>query len=110
MITKSVIENMINEADLEKKGRIIGRACIVLFKRQTDSEKAANTTNVENMEGFTSSDARQGSITAKYFLKHGKLEEWQVKQWTKINVKGTMRIAKYHRQLNEAAIQKKGAA
>lgn len=107
-ITKQVLEIMITEADVERKARIIGRACLALFRRQTEDEKAANTTTHTNRKGFTQSDARQGSITAKYFIKHGTLQDWQVAQWVRQEARGNMRISKYWRQLDEEARARRG--
>lgn len=103
MITKRILENMIIEANPEKRARIVGRACLALFRRQTQDEQVANTTNHTNMRGFTQGDARQGSITAKYFIKHGTLQDWQINQWIKREARGNMRISKYWRQLDQEA-------
>ncbi len=81
---------------------VVGRACVALFNRQTEAEQARNDTEVLNDEGFSGSDARQGSLTAKYYLKHKRLEAWQVEQWTK-EWRGRPRLAKYWKQLNEVA-------
>ena len=106
LVTKSGLQNMIENAEPHKRAQIIGRACVVLFNRQTEDEQNTDQTRHDNMRGFTSGDAKSGSLTAKSFLKHRDLRDWQVERWTKKNVKGTMRIAKYWRQLNEAAIAK----
>lgn len=106
MITKNSLYMMIVNADAEKVQHIIGRALVALFNRQIDAEKADNTTKMTNYRGFAQNDARQGSITAKYYIKHGKLLDWQVQAWTKRNVKGTLRIQKYWRQLDEVAREK----
>ena len=45
----------------------IGRALVHLFRRQTEDEQESNSTRHDNQRGFTSSDARRGSITAKYY-------------------------------------------
>jgi hypothetical protein len=109
MITKDSLTKMIVEANPEKQARIVGRACLVLFKRQTESERQANTTNVENSVGFTASDARTGSLTAKSFLKFNTLQPWQVERWLQVDRRGTMRIAKYWKQLDQAARAKAAA-
>lgn len=109
MITKGSLFMMIANADAEKVQHIIGRALVALFNRQIDAEKSDNDTKVTNNRGFAQNDARQGSITAKYYLKHGKLLDWQVQAWTKRNVRGTMRIQKYWRQLDEVAREKAAA-
>lgn len=90
----------------EKRIQVIGRALVVLFNRQTNSEKDTNSTNLNNMRGFTSGDAHSGCLTAKYFLKHKTLTAWQVDAWMKIGKSGYPRITKYWRQLDEAAKQK----
>jgi hypothetical protein len=84
----------------------IGRALVLLFQRQTDPEQRDKTTKMHNLRGFTPADAKQGSLGALYYLKHRRLEAWQIEQWTKINRKGRTRIGKYHRQLDEEAVKK----
>ena len=103
IVTQNYIENFVATKSPEKVAQFIGRALVVVFNNQTESEKTVNTTNVDNGVGFTGADAHSGSITAKYFLKHGTLLDWQVERWTKRNRKGTMRFAKYWRQLDAAA-------
>lgn len=85
----------------------IANALVVLFDNQVEDEKKHNVTNHHNMKGFRGSDARQGCICAKTFLKHGSLAEFQIDMWLKPNAKGEPRILKYHRQLNEAALARK---
>jgi len=106
IVTKESLFKMIETADELKKAQIVGRACLVLFNRQLEDEKQANTTTTTNYKGFTQADARQGSITAKYFIKNKTLLDWQVAQWLKPDVRGTPRIVKYWKQLDEAAKQK----
>jgi hypothetical protein len=43
-------------------------------------------------------------------LKHKTLQPWQVERWLKVDCRGTMRIAKYWKQLDEAAREKAAAA
>lgn len=81
----------------------IGRALVAIFRHQTEVEKSSNTVTFRNGIGFTQADARTGSISAKYFLKHGTLEEWQLKIWNGLNKKGQPRIVKYAGQLNNIA-------
>lgn len=83
----------------------IGKALVAIFERQTESEKQSNTTDKWNTIGFAGCDAKSGSITAKYFIKHHTLLDWQIEQWTR-DYKGSPRITKYHRQLNEIALEK----
>ena len=81
----------------------IGRALVVVFNNQTDTEQKINETTKHNDIGFTGADAHGGSITAKYFLKHHNLLDWQIERWTKKNSRGIPRIAKYWKQLDVAA-------
>ena len=111
IVTKASLTSMIRTAASEEQlARIIGRACLALFKRQTEAERADNNVKVQNNRGFMPQDAKKGSITAKYFIKHGTLMDWQVRQWTNVNEKGEMRIVKYWRQLNEEAVARKAAS
>jgi len=110
MLTKHSLEQMIGEANADKQARIVGRACVALFKRQTEDEKQSNNATHLNLRGFTKGDARQGSITAKYFIKHGTLQPWQVAMWLKVEKRGNLRITKYWRQLQQTAAEKAQAA
>ena len=105
-VTKYSLQMLLDNADEAKKAQIIGRALVVLFKRQTEHEKQVNTTNVHNNVGFTSGDGRSGCISAKSFIKHGTLADWVVAKWMKPGKTGYARIVKYHAQLNEAAERK----
>lgn len=109
IITKTGLQDMIWRADDERRMHLIGRALIVLFNFQTEDERDVNDTRHHNGMGFRGADARSGSITAKYYIKHKRLLDWQIDMWMKPNKKGDMRIAKYHKQLNVAA-NKKAAA
>jgi hypothetical protein len=106
LITKESLAEMINNASPERKVQIVGRAMVALFNRQVAVEQVRNEAVLVNFRGFCSQDARQGCITAKYFLKHGKLEGWMIDQWTKCDRRGTPRLVKYWRQLNEVAEEK----
>lgn len=103
IVTKDWINTYIATASPEKVEIMVGRALVGLLGRQTGEEQAANTTNTENGIGFTGADAYSGGLTAKSFIKNGGLQPWQVAKWTKLNDKGSARLAKYHRQLNEIA-------
>jgi hypothetical protein len=105
LVTKESFIALLNNEDPNFVKAVIGRALVVLFNNQTEDERKTNDTNHENGEGFTGADSRSGCISAKYFIKHGTLEDWMVEQWTKQRAHGP-RIAKYWRQLNDAAIRK----
>lgn len=99
LVTKEFIKTKLEE-NAEK---LIGRALSAILKYQTDVESTNNITKDFNGVGFTKSDSRTGTLTAKYYLKHGKLEEWQLKLWKGLNKKGEPRILKYADQLNRIA-------
>ena len=103
IVTKQSLQSMLSNPNREYVGRVIGRALVALFKRQTKDEQAINATEVHNKVGFTGADARSGSITAKYFMRHGKLQNWQIDRWLKQDKNGSPRLVKYHKQLNEIA-------
>lgn len=90
----------------EKPELIIGRALVAIFNNQTAEEQSSNVTKFNNGVGFTQSDARIGAITAKYYLKHKTLLDWQVRNWCKPNKKGDPRIVKYAGQLDQIAKRK----
>jgi hypothetical protein len=107
IVTKQSLLTML-QTSRERQAQVVGRALVALFLRQTEDEKDANKTNHDNDVGFQHSDAKRGSITAKYFLKHGTLLDWQVEPWlAPQGNKGYPRIAKYSRQLNEIALAKR---
>lgn len=108
VVTRDSLAQMIHQAqavgDIAKVHRIVGRALVRLFERQTADEKQHNDTENLNTVGFSSSDGRNGSITAKTFLKHGRLTDRQLEEWTAPwRQTGYPKICKYHRQLNEIA-------
>jgi hypothetical protein len=86
----------------------IGRALVHLLNRQTEDEKATNQTRHHNNRGFTSGDGRRGAITAKFYLKHRNLLDWQIAYWRERDAKGRTRIGKYYRQIQEEAMKKAG--
>lgn len=102
-VTRKSLQAMLDNNNPEYVAAVIGRALVVLFNNQTRDEKSMNATNQDNGIGFTGADAHSGSITAKYFIKHHSLMDWQVDRWTKPAASGYARLAKYHKQLNEAA-------
>lgn len=101
LVTRASLMILLN--DEAKRQHVIGRALIVLFERQTTSERAANVTNNHNSIGFTGADGRSGCLSAKYYLKHKTLLPWQIDRWMKLGSSGFPRITKYWRQLDEAA-------
>jgi hypothetical protein len=106
IVTKDSIKKLLEERD---PAHVVGRALVVIFQRQTKNEQADNQTSERNDVGFTGFDGKGGSLTAKSYLKRGTLQDWQIKKWTKIGKDGYPRICRYHKQLNEAAIEKQNA-
>lgn len=102
-VTKEYIESYLSNNSRDRCAHFLGRALVVMFRNQTADEQATNETREHNGVGFTGADAHSGTISAKYYLKHGTLQDWQIERWLKRNANGTMRIAKYWRQLDEAA-------
>ena len=103
IVTRESLRTMLlnpNRAYVEK---VAGRALVVLFRNQTATEQHANTTNNDNGVGFTGADARSGSLTAKYYMKHQHLTDWQLDAWLRAGKTGYPRICKYWAQLDRAA-------
>lgn len=109
IVTKDSLSKML--ANPDKRQLVIGRALVCLLARQKQDEQQCADTRHRNGIGFAPCDAYSGTLTAKYFLKHGSLLEWQIEKWMQPSGrKGEPRLLKYTRQLNEAAIEKaKGA-
>lgn len=107
IITPQILADMLTNASPERRIHIVGRALVGLFHRQTEDERANNTVAHDNGRGFMSCDSIGGSLTAKSYIKRGTLQDWQVEKWTRPARNGLPRLAKYARQLNEIAIEKK---
>lgn len=106
LVTHESLQAMLSNTDPVFVTKVVGRALVVLMDNQTRDEKASNATNVDNGIGFTGADAFTGCLTAKSFLKHGTLQDWQVAKWTKPGKNGFSRLTKYWRQLDAAAVAK----
>ena len=100
LVTRESLQALIERSPEQ----VVGRALVAIFRAgQTEDERSGNTTTVDNGIGFSGADARSASITAKYFIKHGRLLDWQVEQWTKLAKNGYPRLCKYTKQLNAIA-------
>jgi len=107
LVTRDSLQHMLENQNSAYVQAVVGRALVALFNRQTEDEQGENSTKEHNGRGFTGTDARSGSMTAKFFLKHKRLEDWQVEKWTrKSETTGYSRLVKYHSQLNAIAITK----
>lgn len=106
IVTKDSLKAMLANPNKEFVARVVGKALVHIYNRQTEAEKAHDVTQQDNGIGFTGADAFSGSMTAKYFMKHNSLQDWQIEKWTKQDRKGYPRICKYHKQINEEANKK----
>lgn len=103
IVTKDSLQKMLDSEDRNYVKHVVGRALVVLFNNQTSSEQTENTTNHLNMIGFTGADGHGGCLTAKFYLKHNTLLDWQLEKWLKRGKSGYSRLTKYHKQLNKSA-------
>lgn len=106
IVSKGDISRYINTKTPEQVAQYVGRALVVLFNNQERDEQRDNDVRHRNDIGFAACDGKRGCLGAKSYLKNRTLAEWQVEQWTRPDKKGYPYIAKYHRQLNEAALKK----
>lgn len=107
IVTRDTIRTMLRNPNPHYVENVVGRALVALLQRQTKDEQRANDTREHNGVGFSGADARSGTLTAKTFIRDGKLLDWQVARWTKPAKNGYPRLAKYAKQLNEIALEKK---
>lgn len=103
--TLKVLKSQIIKA-LATNDRAIGRALVVLNNRQTTGEQQTQATREHNGRGFQPAHAYMGTSMAKFYQRTNYLSPKQLAYWRKPNAKGDMRIARYWRQLAEAAIAK----
>jgi hypothetical protein len=104
IVTKEKLNEMLNNEEIRM--RVIGRALVHLRNRQTQDEQIEEKTKHSNLRGFQPADARMGTSMASYYERFGKLSEKQQSYWMIRNCKGTMRLSKYWRQLDEEAKKK----
>lgn len=106
LVTRESLQAMLDAADQKQRAKIIGRAVYRLYQRQTAAEQNSKATTDHNSIGFASCDAEVGTRIAESFLKYGTLLPWMVDLWMKPDARtGFPRICKYHRQLNEVAVE-----
>jgi hypothetical protein len=108
VVTKESFTALVTRGDAVAM-HAIGKALVHLLRRQTDDEQRNNDVKYHNEMGFTPADGRSGCIGAKYYIKHGCLQDWQINMWLKPNKKGTPRIAKYWKQMDEEAKKKQAS-
>ena len=72
--TRDQISNLINSND-----RAVERGILAIYKRQTDMEKAAHSTQHNNGVGFSAAHARKGTYMAKWILNGNSLNgKWLI--------------------------------
>ena len=106
IVSKEKFIEILTKSSSKRQIQAIGRALVHIYNRQTEDEKESKDTKYNNGIGFTGADAYSGAMTARFFLKHGTLADWQVNKWMKLNSKGEPRLAKYWKQINEEAVRK----
>lgn len=103
IVTKESLKKMLSNPDMTYIQTVLGRGLMVLYRNQTDDERIQDNTLVNNGVGFNSSDAKSGTLTAKFYKRHHRLEDWMSAKWLKLDKNGYPRLCKYHKQLNIAA-------
>lgn len=106
LVTKESLQKLLSNRNPRFVEVVVGKALVCLYERQTASEQDSACTKVVNGAGFTSYDAVLGTKVAKTWLRDRRLAPWMVMAWLKQNKKGFARLAKYHKQLNEIALEK----
>lgn len=106
LVTKQSMVELLARPNKQFVETVIGRAIAGLYARQTAEEQNNHNTKTANGVGFTSFDADVGSRTAEYWKNTGKLEPWMVRYWTKLSSAGFPSLSRYHRQLNDIALEK----
>jgi hypothetical protein len=102
---KLVTRESLRELVAKDAAKVVARALIVIYERQTSEEQSQAVTKVRNGVGFSGADAEVGTRCAVAALA-GKLEPWMLKIWSSVTSTGFPKICKYARQLNEIAEQK----
>lgn len=98
MLNKETIIRM-----LETNDQAVARALVVLTSRQTDDEKAAETTRYLNGRGYRPCHAKMGASMSKFYERNGYLSPKQIAYWRCRDKTGSMRIGIYAGQLLEVA-------
>lgn len=86
----------------------VGRALVLLNRRQTFAEQRSKEVLRHNGVGFTPTDAELGTDMANFYTRNNYLTPKQLQYWRKPNVQGIPRIAKYWKQLLDDAKKRHG--
>jgi len=107
MDNREWLSDFIATKDEDSVARLVGLVLDELYSRQTEAEKAAAVTKVDNAIGFTAFDAKSGTADAEAFRRYGRLSSRRVERWTRKSKKGVPRICKYHAQINKEELESK---
>lgn len=100
IVTSAVLVQLIKTHGAAK---VISRAIVAIYGRQTAEEKSGEATIANNGVGFTAYDARVGTLTAKHWLATNSLEPWMINYWMKETKQGYPKICRYAKQLDQIA-------
>lgn len=107
LVTRESIKAACASDNAAYRAAFVVRAVNAIYARQTQDEQSNGITVVNNGIGFASCDAFLGKITSEGFKKWGKPSPALVDKWCAIGKNGFPRLAKYHSQLNQIAVDKK---
>ena len=106
LVTRDSLTEMLKSNNPKYVEAVVGKAMLALYNRQTEEEQSTEHTKVSNGIGFSAFDAELGTKVAKAWKANKHLDPWMVFPWLKKNKNGVPRLARYHRQLNEIALEK----
>lgn len=110
LVTRESIKAACASDNAAYRSAFVVRAVNAIYARQTQDEQSNGITVVNNGIGFASCDAFLGKITSEGFKKWGKPSAALVDKWCAIGKTGFPRLAKYHSQLNQIALDKQKKA
>lgn len=102
IVTKEYLVSKIKD----NPNKVVGRALLAIYKRQTGTERQLRKTKIRNGVGFSKPDARIGSQGAYYYMNFSSLPDWLLTIWVRPSKDGNPRICKYAKQLNQIANEK----
>jgi hypothetical protein len=108
IITKSKLKFwLLYGTPTKTPAQVVGWAVNAIYEKQESDEQASKETLYKNGVGFSHSDAKLGTYTAKQYLQYGTVSEKIFQRWTALKGSGEMKLLKYAMQLNKIANAKK---
>jgi len=104
IVTKDYLRDRLTKPDCIK---VLGRALVRIYERQTSDEQQSESTELKNSQGFTAFDARLGTLAARQFLETGSIGIKLTAYWLAQDKNGYPKICRYVRQLNEVAVERR---